>query len=128
MATLQGEGDGDPLARQHSHRTTRALEPAQFRGNLVVALRDVWKREVARGAGGRHADRDTPNRHANARKRGSSLVNDGTDHHCRGLCGRGSGKAEDHRRGSQHKFHGSMRDVYPCMEQNRVVSQTPHRE
>ena len=73
------------------HRTTRALEPAQFRGYLVVASREVWKREVARGTGGRHADRDPPNRHAHPRKGGSSLVHDRAGHPCRGLRGRWSG-------------------------------------
>ena len=47
----QGEGHGDPFARPHAHGTTAPLEAAQFCGNLVVAFRKVWKREVARGAG-----------------------------------------------------------------------------
>ena len=74
----QGEGHGDPFARPHAHGTTLPLESAQFCGDLVVAFRKVWKREVARGAGFRRAVRDTPNRHANAWQRGTGLVDDGT--------------------------------------------------
>ena len=48
---VQGEGHGDPFARLHAHGTTRSLESAQFCGDLIVAFRKVWKREVARGAG-----------------------------------------------------------------------------
>ena len=47
-----------------SQATLLPLKATQFCGNLVVAFRDVWKREVARGTSGRHADRDTLDRHA----------------------------------------------------------------
>ena len=63
-------------ARTRTARRCRS-KPAQFRGDLVVAFREVWKREVARGAGVRRADGDTPNRHANAWQRGTGLVDDG---------------------------------------------------
>ena len=76
----QGEGHRDPFAGLHAHGTTLRLESAQLCGNLVVTLREVWKREVARGAGVRRADGDTPNRHVNAWQRGTGLVDDGTDH------------------------------------------------
>ena len=39
----------------HAHGTHLALEAAQFCGDLVVAFREVRKREVARGAGVRRA-------------------------------------------------------------------------
>ena len=56
--------------------------PGPLRGTrptTTVSGEEVWKREVARAAGLRRADGDTPHRHANA-KRATCLVDDGTDH------------------------------------------------
>ncbi len=46
---VQGEGHADPFASLHAHGAMRPLESAQLRGDLIVAFRKVWKREVARG-------------------------------------------------------------------------------
>ena len=116
----QGEGHRDRFAGLHSHGTTLRLESAQLCGNFVVTLREVWKREVACGAGVRRADGDTPNRHVNAWQRGTGLVDDGTDHLSHGLCRRGSGHAEEHE-GRSEQFHGSTQDaVYSCAEKTLV--------
>ena len=108
------------FAGPHAHGTTLRLESAQLCGNFVVTLREVWKREVARGAGVCRADGDTPNRHVNAWQRGACLVDDGTDHLSDGLCRRGRGHAEEHE-GRSQQFHRSTQGaVYSCAEKTLV--------
>ena len=105
-------------------RTARrcALEAAQFCGDLVVAFRKVWKREVARGAGVRRAVGDTPNRQANARQR-------------RHRSGRRSNRpplpvdcaaaeaasAQEHQGRSEQQFHGSTRRCISLHRAERLV-------
>jgi hypothetical protein len=88
-------------ASPHSHSTTLRLESVQFCGNLIITLRKVWQRKVARGAGIRRADRVTPNRHGNAWQRGTCLIDDGPDHLSEGLSRRGSSDADEHQGGSE---------------------------
>ena len=117
MARRRVKDTRDPFAGLHAHGTTLRLESAQFCGDLVVAFRKVWKREVARGAGVRRAVDDTPNRHANAWQRGTGLVDDGPDTSRHGLRGRGSGprrRASGPQRATTSWFDAGA--VYPCAE------------
>ena len=95
-------------------RTARraALESAQFCGDLVVAFRKVWKREVAGGAGFRCAVCDTPNRHANAWQRGTGLVGDRAGHLSRGLCACGSRRAQQRQDRGDQQIHASHAKMY----------------